>query len=202
MATRQPDYETHHPINREAWRQWLQKNHQLVSGIWLVYYKVSTGKRSFTYAEAVEEALCFGWIDSLPRKLDAKRAMLKFTPRKPGSAWSALNKERVARLMDEKKMTKAGLEKIIGAKKDGSWDALNISNYHTSENSIPGDLREAFGKNKKALENFNGFAAGYRKQFLFWIDSAKREETRKQRIQQTVLMSAANKKPGIKGFKL
>ena len=96
-----PDYRSTHPKTREAWRQWLQKNHASSPGIWLIYYKTDSGKRKLSYAEAVEEALCFGWIDSLPRKLDEQRAMLKFTPRKPKSAWSQLNKTRIKRLIEE-----------------------------------------------------------------------------------------------------
>src|SRR5258708_6941492 len=112
-----PDYRSTHPKTREAWRQWLQKNHASSPGIWLIYYKTDSGKRKLSYAEAVEEALCFGWIDSLPRKLDEQRAMLKFTPRKPKSAWSQLNKTRIKRLIEEGMMTEAGLFKIEQAKK-------------------------------------------------------------------------------------
>jgi uncharacterized protein YdeI (YjbR/CyaY-like superfamily) len=197
-----PDYKTVHPKTRKQWRQWLEKNHSSSPGIWFVYYKKESGKTRVSYGEAVEEALCFGWIDSLPRKLDHERAMLKFTPRKPKSVWSDLNKTRVEKLIAQKLMTAAGLVKIEQAKKDGSWNTLNASNFHTDNNSLPDDLHKALSKNKKAFENFNAFPAGYRRQFLFWIDSAKRPETRTARIMQTILMAAANKKPGVKGFTL
>jgi uncharacterized protein YdeI (YjbR/CyaY-like superfamily) len=196
------DYKTYHPKNREQWRQWLEKNHITSPGVWLVYYKKQSGKTRVSYDEAVEEALCFGWIDSLPRKLDKERAMLKFTPRKPKSVWSDLNKSRVENLIIQKLMTTAGLAKIEQAKKDGSWNLLNTTNFHKTNNTVPDDLQKALTKIKKALENFQAFPAGYRSRFLFWIDSAKRPETRTARINQTVLMAAANKKPGIKGFKL
>lgn len=203
-----PEYKTTHPRTRKVWRQWLEKNHTSSPGIWMIYYKKETGKRRFGYDEAVEEALCFGWIDSLPRKLDAERSMLKFTPRKPKSVWSRLNKTRIEKLVKNGLMTPAGMAKIEQAKKDGSWDTLTPSDTHTDGNSMPADLLKAFSKNlpggqgKKALENFKAFSPSYRKQFLSWIDSAKRPETKAQRICQTVLMAAANKKPGPQGFKL
>ena len=202
LGMQTPEYKTTHPKTKEQWRQWLEKNHTSSPGVWLIYYKKSTGKRSFSWSEAVDEALCFGWIDSLPRKLDEERAMLKFTPRKPKSIWSEINKKKIEILINEKRMTPAGLAKIEQAKKDGSWDTLNNSNYHTDNNSLPDDLAKAFAKNKKALGNFSNFSSSYRRQFLFWIDSAKRPETRAARIKQTILMAAANKKPGVNGFKL
>ena len=197
-----PEYKTTHPKSRQAWRLWLEKNHQLSPGIWFVYYKKESGKPRVSYEEAVEEALCFGWIDSLPRKLDKERAMLKFTPRKPKSVWSKLNKTRVEKLLEQNLMTAAGLAKIEQAKRNGSWDILTDSDFHADNNSIPPALLKALSKNKKALNNFNTFPPGYRKRFLFWIGSAKRSETRTARIKQTVLMAAANKRPGITGFKL
>ena len=197
-----PDYKTTHPKTRKQWREWLLKNHLTAPGIWFTYYKKESGKPRVSYAEAVEEALCFGWIDSLPRKLDEQRAMLKFTPRKAKSMWSKLNKIRVENLIKQKLMTAAGLEKIEQAKRNGSWDILTRSDLHIDNNSMPPDLLRALSKNKKALNNFNGFPPSYRKQFLSWIDSAKRPETRTARIKQTVLMAAANKKPGINGFVL
>jgi uncharacterized protein YdeI (YjbR/CyaY-like superfamily) len=196
------DYKTTHPKTRKAWRQWLQRNHLSSPGVWLIYYKKESGKRKFTYDEAVEEALCFGWIDSLPRKLDEQRTMLKFTPRKPKSVWSQLNKTRIEKLIQEGLMTEAGLSKIKQAKKNGSWDTLTLSDSYAENNTLPPELLIALSKNKKALENFKAFSASYRKQFLSWIDSAKRPETKEARIKQTVLMSLANKKPGVNGFKL
>lgn len=196
------DYKTTHPRTRSQWRKWLAKNHSSFPGVWLIYYKKDRGKRKFNYADAVEEALCFGWIDSRPRKLDDQRAMLKFTPRKPKSMWSKLNKQRIEKLFEQKLMTAAGINKIEAAKKDGSWDIVNNSDFHAGNNSLPGYLKKALNKNKKALENFHAFAPGYRKRFLFWIDSAKTPGTKAARIKQTLAMAAANKKPGLKGFKL
>ncbi len=196
------DYKTTHPKTRSQWRKWLEKNHSTSPGVWLIYYKKDTGKRKFDYADAVEEALCFGWIDSRPRKIDDERSALKFTPRKPKSVWSKLNKQRIEKLIVQKLMTPAGLATIERAKKNGSWDTLNSSDRHTDNNSIPDDLKKALSKNKNALTNFLAFPPSYRKRFLFWIDSAKTPGTKAARMKQTLLMAAANKKPGPKGFKL
>lgn len=197
-----PEYKTTHPKSRQQWRQWLEKNHSSSPGIWMIYYKKETGKPKVNYDEAVEEALCFGWIDSLPRKLDAERTMLKFTPRKSKSVWSQLNKKRIEKLIKENKMTAAGYAVIELAKKNRSWDTLTATDRAAENNHIPADLEKLLLKNKKANENFRNFSVSIRKQFLYWIDSAKRTETRLARIQQTVLMSASNKKPGPQGFKL
>ena len=195
-------YKTTHPKTRIDWRKWLEKNHSTSPGVWMIYYKKETGKREFNMADAVEEALCFGWIDSTAQKLDDERTMQKFTPRKPKSVWSKINKQRIEKLIEQKLMTPAGMNKIEEAKKNGSWDTLNNSDLHAENNSLPGELRKAFSKSKKALENFHAFPLSYRKRFLFWIDSAKTPGTKAARIKQTLLMAAANKKPGLKGFKL
>jgi len=202
MTLPKSDYDQVHPKTRQSWRKWLEKNHADAPGIWLIYYKKETGKRLISYNEAVEEALCFGWIDSSPRKLDEERAMLKFTPRKPKSGWSELNKKRIEQLIKEGLMTKAGLLKIDQAKQNRSWDTLTNSDQHANNNTLPADLEKALKKNKKAFENFNAFTHSYRKRVFFWIDSAKKEETRKARIEHAILMAAANKKPGPSGFKL
>jgi uncharacterized protein YdeI (YjbR/CyaY-like superfamily) len=197
-----PDYKTTHPKSRKEWRQWLEKNHTSSPGVWFIYYKKETGKPRVSYDEAVEEALCFGWIDSLPRKLDTERTMLKFTPRKPKSVWSQLNKTRVEKLIREKQLMPAGLAAIERAQQNGSWDTLTASDTAAANNELPADLDKLLAKNKKAKENFLQFSFSIRKQFLSWIDSAKRTETREGRLKQTVLMAAANKKPGAAGFKL
>lgn len=197
-----PEYKTTHPKTRKQWRDWLGKNHQTSPGVWFTYYKKESGKPRVHYAEAVEEALCFGWIDSLPRKLDEERTMLKFTPRKPKSVWSQLNKTRIEKLIKEKQMMPAGLNAMELAKQNGSWDTLTATDKAAENNELPADLDKALSKKSKAKENFLNFSVSVRRQFLYWIDSAKRPETRKERIKQTVLMAAANKKPGATGFKL
>lgn len=151
-------------------------------GIWFIYYKKQTGKPRVIYEEAVEEALCFGWIDSLPRKSDEERIMLKFTPRKPKSVWSKLNKTRIEKLITQKKMMPAGLVAIERAKQNGSWNTLTASDNAAETNQLPDDLTKSFEKDKKAIKNFHQFSISIRKQFLAWIDSAKQPETRVQRI--------------------
>jgi len=195
-------YQSIHPKNRKAWRKWLEKEHQVSPGIWLVYYKKHTGLRWLSYDEAVEEALCFGWIDSLPGKLDEDRSKLNFTPRKPKSVWSALNKRRVEQLMSQGLMTPAGLAVIEQAKKNGSWETLTASDEAAALNQVPPDLERLFSKNKQAGRNFKAFSQSVRKQFLSWIFSAKRKETRENRLKQTVLMAEKNIKPGAQGFKI
>ena len=188
--------------DRKTWRKWLEKNHATSAEIWLIYYKKSSGKSRVPYDDAVEEALCFGWIDSTMKSLDEERFIQRFTPRKPKSGWSGPNKTRIKRVIEKGLMTKAGLEKIEIAKKNGSWESLDKIYAPAEQLKIPDDLEKAFTKNKKAKTNFENFAIFTRRQFLSWINSAKRAETRKARIKHAVLMSAANKRPSIKGFKL
>ncbi len=179
------EFDNFHPLTRDDWRRWLHTNHDLSPGIWFVFFKKHTGKPRVTYDELVQEALCFGWIDSLGRKFDDERSKLLFTPRKPKSVWSKPNKERVAAMIASGLMTEVGLEKIKTAKKDGSWDALNSSDNL----EMPDDLMMAFAKNKKALENFEGFTASARKMILYWLGTAKRDETRNARLAQIVSMA-------------
>ncbi|MFI5187730.1 MAG: YdeI family protein [Chitinophagales bacterium] len=188
--------------DRKAWREWLEKNHVKSPGIWLIYYKKTSGKKRLEYNDAVEEALCFGWIDSTTRPLNEEKYLQRFTPRKPKSGWSKLNKQRIERMMEQDLMTKAGLEIIEIAKKNESWESLDKIYAPIEHLLIPDDLARAFSKNKKARINFENFPVFTRRQFLYWINSAKRDETRKARVKLAVLMCAANKKPGIKGFKL
>jgi len=184
------EFKDFHPLNRREWRDWLAENHAKLSGIWFVYYKKLSGKPRVTYDEAVEEALCFGWIDSLPRKIDENRSKLLFTPRKPKSVWSKLNKERVGRLIENGLMTEIGLAKIEAAKDDGSWNALNASdNLEVGE-----DLQKAFDANNAAEKNFAAFTDGVKKAILQWLNSAKRAETRAARIEKLVRMAAKNKR--------
>lgn len=196
------ELKTYYARDRKAWRKWLEKNHAKSPGAWLIYYKKSSGKSRVLYNEAVEEALCFGWIDSTMRPLDEERFMQRFTPRKPKSGWSGLNKQRVEKMMAAGLMTAAGLEKIELAKKNGSWVSLDKVYAPVDQLQIPVELKNAFSKNTKANTNFNNFPVFARRQFLYWISTAKRPETKKARVKQAILMCQANKKPGINGFKL
>lgn len=136
-----------------AWRRWLESNHTRRTGVWLVTYKKASGRSRLSYDKMVYEALCFGWVDSKPGKLDAERTMLYFAPRKPSSGWSKPNKERVERLIEEGRMTPAGLEKVEAAKGDGSWSALDT----VERLELPGDLVTALEANGAARANFEAF---------------------------------------------
>src|SRR5579883_642961 len=182
--------ETFYAKDRKEWRAWLEKNHQTSPGVWLIYYKKNSGKSRVPYDEAVEEALCFGRIDSRPNALDDERYMQLFSPRKPKSVWSKLNKQRVEALIQQGLMTEAGLQKIELAKQDGSWNKLDA----IEELEIPEDLKNALEANEPANTYFNAFSNSSKKNILWWIESAKRPETRLKRIEETVTLAAQNKK--------
>jgi uncharacterized protein YdeI (YjbR/CyaY-like superfamily) len=188
MMKKIDQFDDFHPLSRQEWRDWLAENHDKLNGIWFVYFKKQTKKPIVTYDEAVEEALCFGWIDSIPRKFDDERSKLLYTPRKQKSVWSKPNKERVKRLIDNGLMTTIGLQKIEQAKLDGSWDTLNASDNL----EIQEDLLQAFEANNIAFENFNNFTNGVKKVILSWVYSAKTAETRAKRIAETVSMAEEN----------
>ena len=159
---------------RQEWRAWLQENHPRAEGVWLVFYKKAAKKPAPTYDQQVEEALCFGWVDSRPGKLDDERTMLYFSPRKPGSGWARPNKERVERLIAADLKTQAGLAKIEAAKADGSWEKLDaVENLE-----VPADLASELEKYPSATANFDGFPRSAKRGILEWIVQAKRPETR------------------------
>src|SRR5688500_4686578 len=166
-------FEEFHPLERGEWRGWLEANHGSTPGVWLVYFKKHTAKPSVSYEDAVSEALCFGWVDSLQRRLDDDRTKLMFTPRKPGSVWSKPNKFRVDGMIAEGLMTDAGLAKIDAAKKDGSWNALD----EVDKLVVPDDLVGALSKNEAAAENFRTFSPSATKAILYWLGTAKRDVT-------------------------
>lgn len=173
---------------RAQWRKWLEKNHTRDLGVWLITYKKASGKKQLTYNDIVEEALCFGWIDSVPRKLDQYRTMLYFAPRKPKSGWSAPNKKRIEAIMAAGLMRPAGLAKIEQAKVDGSWNKLD----DIEQLRVPADLAGALQNNPSAKENFEAFPPSAKRGILEWVISAKRAETRAKRITETVRLAAEN----------
>jgi uncharacterized protein YdeI (YjbR/CyaY-like superfamily) len=177
-----------HPTTQSEWRAWLMQNHMQTEGIWLISYKKGTGKPRFDYTYAVDEALCFGWIDSKPNKLDEDRSMVWFAPRKPGSGWSKINKEKVERLIAERLMMPTGLAKIEAAKQDGSWSALDA----VEALEIPPDLEAALLAYGAARQNFEAFPRSAKRGILEWISSAKRPETRAKRIEETAQLAAQN----------
>jgi uncharacterized protein YdeI (YjbR/CyaY-like superfamily) len=177
--------------DRREWRSWLDKNHLTSTGVWLIYHKKGSGKASVSYEEAVEEALCFGWIDSKVNSLDEERYMQVFTPRKTRSTWSKLNKQRAERLIETGLMTQAGLDKVEAAKRDGTWNMLDA----VENKQVPEDLIEALAADQKAHDNFMAFSDSAKKMIAAWIEDAKRPETRNKRIEKTVGRAAENKKP-------
>ena len=179
-----------HPRNLSEWRAWLKANHRTAGSVWLVLHKKSSPGPGIEYPEAVEEALCFGWIDSKPQKKDTHTYLLYFADRKSGSVWSKINKERVSRLIKEGRMTAAGMKKIEAAKKDGTWSTLDA----VDALEIPDDLNKALARSKKAWKNFEAFPPGIRKQLVYWVLSAKREETRAARIKEIVSKAARNER--------
>ncbi len=176
--------------DRSEWRKWLEKNHATSSDVWLIYYKTGSGKPSVSYDEAVEEALCFGWIDSRVNTLDDERYRQVFSSRKPKSSWSKLNKQRVEQLIQNGLMTAAGLEKIADAKKNGSWSALDA----IEDLQLSADIVAALESNKTASDNFMAFSNSSKKNIVRWIESARRPETRLRRIEETVTLAAQNLK--------
>jgi uncharacterized protein YdeI (YjbR/CyaY-like superfamily) len=179
--------ETVYARDRAAWRSWLEQNHRDSMGIWLIYYKIKSGQPSIQYNEAVKEALCFGWIDSKVRSLDEDRYMQIFTPRKPKSVWSKLNKQYIEELLEQGLMTEAGLT-------DGSWTSLDAIEALI----VPEDLQQALNANDLARQNFEVFSNTWKKNILYWIDTAKRPETRQNRIEQTVRSAAENRNPLVR----
>lgn len=171
-----------------TWRAWLEANHQTIKAVWLVYYKKESGQARVSYDDAVDEAICFGWIDSVINKLDEVRSAQYFSPRQPKSNWSKVNKERVARLEKAGKIMPAGQKMIDWAKKNGTWTALDeVENL-----VIPKDLQAAFEQNIVAAQHFNAFARTYKRGILEWLFNAKRPETRQQRIEKIVSMATRN----------
>lgn len=173
--------------SRKELRDWLRKNHKQKESIWLVSYKKNS-EYYLPYKEIVEEALCFGWIDSLPRKLDDHRTMHRLSPRNPKSAWSKINRELVKKLEEQKLMTSAGRAVIELAKKSGNWNKIKGADSLR----IPSDLAKAFTKSKKANTNFLAFPPSSRRAILEWILQAKKPETRKKRITETVSLAKKN----------
>jgi len=174
--------------NRMEWREWLSINYNLSKGVYLTFYKLSSEKESMRWEEAVQEALCFGWIDSVVKKIDDEKRKQLFTPRKPKSGWSKLNKDHIKKLIANNLMHISGLEKIKIAKKNGSWsirdDAENLI--------IPNDLKKKLDPNKIAFRNFQALTKSHKKGYLHWLYSAKHEETRKKRIIEIVKLCEQN----------
>ncbi|WP_296705588.1 YdeI family protein [Algoriphagus sp.] len=176
--------------SREDWRKWLKKNHSTEKSVWLIIYKKESGIPSIYYPEAVDEALCFGWIDSKPNKRDRDSYYQFFSKRNPKSNWSKVNKEKIAKLIEKGLMQPAGLEMIEIAKENGTWTALDeVENL-----IVPDDLQKLFLNNDRAFENWENFPRSSKRGILEWIFNAKKPETRLKRIEETVLLAEQNKR--------
>jgi uncharacterized protein YdeI (YjbR/CyaY-like superfamily) len=182
------DYQQIYAANRAEWRAWLEDHHQMLTGVWLVYFNKGSGKPRVSYDDAVEEALCFGWIDSVVRKIDDDSYQQLFTPRKKSSNWSRLNKTRIAQLTEQGLMREAGMQMVEIAKQSGKWDALN----DVEDLIIPTDLQELFDQNPDAMRHWDAFSRSSKRAILEWILNAKRPETRMKRITETVRLATKN----------
>lgn len=169
--------------DREEWRNWLSKNHNKEKQAWLLFYKKGSGKKGLTLEESVEEAICFGWIDGKIRRVDDEQFVLRFSPRRPDSMWSKINKDRAEKLMTTGRMTNAGLTKVNGAKVSGAWDRAYTSKV---AEIIPPDLKKALIEKDTAWANFQNFAVSNRNRYILWVNEAKTKETRERRIAKTV----------------
>lgn len=174
--------------NAQEWRDWLHENHRVYTGVELIFYKVDSAFESMRWEEAVQVAICYGWIDSTVRKLDEHRRKQVFTPRKPKSVWSKVNKNYIEQLLRDGLIHKSGLAVIEIAKQNGSWESLDP----IEDLKIPDDLQAAFDQNPLAANNYHNFSKTYRKSYLYWLHQAKRAETRKTRIDEIVRLCAQN----------
>jgi uncharacterized protein YdeI (YjbR/CyaY-like superfamily) len=173
---------------RAQWRAWLEQNHTQTKGVWLMFNKKTSGLTHITYDEQVEEALCFGWVDSKPGKVDQTRSKLYFAPRKGKTGWSKPNKDRIERMIQAGLMRPAGLEKIEAAKKDGSWEKLDA----VEKLEIPSDLEKALSAHPSASSHFSAFPKSVKRGILEWILQAKKPETRAKRIEETARLAQDN----------
>ena len=191
MPNATDEYQQFQPVTRSAWRMWLATNHEAARGVWAVMWKKSSGRRGPSYEDLVEEALCFGWIDSRRAAVDEDRSALLCTPRRPRSPWSDSNKERVRRLIDDHLMRPAGLAAIALAKRNGTWGAET----RVDPVDVPDDLARALARNRLAQQHWDAFPPAARKWFVEWVEAAKRPDARLRRIEGTVSQSKRNERP-------
>jgi uncharacterized protein YdeI (YjbR/CyaY-like superfamily) len=191
MADAGPDGELRfHPETRAQWRAWLAGHHADTPRVWVVIWKPATGRPAPSYDDLVEEALCYGWVDSTAGTVDAERSMMRFTPRKPGSGWARTNKVRVERLVRDGLMAEAGLAVVRRAREDGSWVLLD----DVEALVVPPDLAAALDARPPARANFDAFPPSARKQILAWVVTAKRAATREARIGQAAELAQRNER--------
>jgi uncharacterized protein YdeI (YjbR/CyaY-like superfamily) len=184
------DAERLHLERTSQWHDWLDANHTQRQGVWLVQWKARTGKPAISYEEAVQEALCYGWVDSTYRSLDEERGMLWYSPRRKGSLWAASNKARVERLETEGRMTDAGRAAIDAAKTDGSWAILES----VEALLVPDDLATALAARADAGDQWDHLAPTARRAYLLWVATAKRDETRARRVRESADLVSQGKR--------
>lgn len=181
--------------SRAHWRRWLGSHHERGSEVWLVFHKKHTGVAGVDYGDSVEEALCFGWIDSLVKRLDADRYARKFTPRKPGSRWSKSNKARAERMIEAGLMTSRGLALVEDARSTGEWARADEP---APGPVMPRELVETLAGDRAARGNFERLPPSLRKRYAAWVASAKRAETRLRRARELTAVLARGERPGLK----
>lgn len=178
--------------DRAEWRRWLADNHSDKNMVWVIIYKKGSKKKGLRYEEAVEEALCYGWIDSKMQSIDNERFRQRFSPRRKNSPWSKNNKDRAERMIKAGVMTEAGFKVIEEAKLNGWWDKAYTSKERLD---IPEDLLKALKQNSEAWSNFKVFSNSAKLRYVYWIENAKQEETRRRRIAEVIKKAAQNIKP-------
>jgi len=181
--------------DRKAWRDWLTENHASEKEVWLAYYKKHTGKATVAYLDSVKEALCFGWIDGLKKSIDEQRYAHRFTPRRPASKWSPQNIRLAKELIESGEMTKAGLEAF---EQGVPYDQELQKVLSAKEIPLTAETEQGLKTSRKAWNNFNQMSAGYRKQYVIWLQSAKKAETRKTRLEEAIRLLEKNQKLGMK----
>jgi uncharacterized protein YdeI (YjbR/CyaY-like superfamily) len=179
-----------HVDGRKAWRRWLEANHATAAGVWLVSWRSSTGRRRIDYEAAIEEALCFGWIDGQAATVDAQRSKQYFAPRRPRSPWVSRNRERIARMLQSGRVAPAGIAAVERAKADGSWTMLESA----ERLEVPADLAAALDARPPARDHWDAFPPSVRRGLLAWISLARRDATRARRVEEIAAAAQRNER--------
>jgi len=185
--------------NRGEWREWLAEHHVQEQEAWVIHYKKGSRMQGVQHAEAVEEALCYGWIDGKLRSVDKESYALRYSPRRKNSVWSGINKETALRMIEQGLMKEAGMDRIAEAKRNGKWASAYSSKKRPS---LPEDLKKALSVRKTTWGAFNKLSNSQQLQFIFWVDGAKKVETRRKRINIVVRIVQGGKKPGSRWWQL
>lgn len=183
--------ETYYPTSRADWRKWLVKNHETKQSVWLLFYNKKSEKVSISWSDAVNEALCFGWIDSKKQTIDEFSYRQYYSKRKPNSTWSKINKEKIEQLVKNGLMSKSGLKSIEIAKQNGFWTILD----EVEQLIVPKDLKEVLTSYNNAFEYFDSQSKSSKKMLLYWVASAKRPKTRQKRIEEISKLASKGQKP-------